>query len=265
MHVGRQPRSQPTVCVYALSILALSVWLGGAAIGQSAEPLLVDTQWSLITDQSAPNDKNAAALQFSAAGRVTGSDGCNRITGAYTLEGERLSFSSMAGTRMACPQLQGRDAAFNSALMRVTAWRIQGGVLELIADGATLLRLHARSQQPAVPAGAPDCAAPVTQADMNRCAEEDFLKATAEYASAYQAVSNTLPAARKASFRTAQTAWIRYRTTACNFEASGAQGGSVQPMIKWQCDARLSRARAAELHALLECTEGDITCVRPRQ
>lgn len=231
--------------------LCVGICLSSEAAGQ---PLL-ETQWRLLTDQPLPT-VNVPSLQLGANQRLSGSDGCNRLLGKYALDGERLSFSNVAGTRMACPAMQGREAAFGAALMRVNGWRMQGGVLELMADGAPVLRFQA---------DAPDCTAPSKQADMNRFAHEDFLAATAEYSAAYKAVADALTQQRRNLFRSAQTAWVRYRTAVCNFESSGVQGGSVQPMVKWQCDARMTRERTAELRALIDCKEGDVTCVRPRQ
>jgi putative lipoprotein len=86
----------------------------------------------------------AAHLVFAADGRVTGSDGCNRIVGSYTGDASSLQFGQLAGTRMACLGLNGRDDAFNRALSQVTAWRVRGRSLELLASattgGAPLLR-----------------------------------------------------------------------------------------------------------------------------
>lgn len=235
------------------TILALSV--GICLSAQAAGQPLLETQWRLLTDQPLPT-ANVPSLQLGANQRVSGSDGCNRLLGKYALDGERLSFSDIAGTRMACPAMQGREAAFGAALMRVNGWRVQGGVLELTADGAPVLRFKA---------DAPDCDALTTQADMNRCAQEDFFTATADYSATYKAVADDLPTLRRNLFRSAQTAWIRYRTALCNFESSGAQGGSMQPMVKSQCDARMTRERTAELRALIDCKEGDVICVRPKQ
>ena len=35
--------------------------------------------------------------------RVSGSGGCNRVTGGFELDGEKLKLGPMAGTMMACP------------------------------------------------------------------------------------------------------------------------------------------------------------------
>jgi uncharacterized protein YecT (DUF1311 family) len=129
---------------------------------------------------------------------------------------------------------------------------------------AAAISLGAAAQTaPAVKgAAALDCASATTQARMNECAHEDFLAATAAYAASYKAISNKLGAKQKDQFRRTQTLWIQYRTAACNFESSGVAGGSAQAMVKSQCDARMTRARTAELEKLASCREGDVSCLR---
>jgi uncharacterized protein YecT (DUF1311 family) len=110
---------------------------------------------------------------------------------------------------------------------------------------------------------AQDCAAAVTQADLSRCAYEEFLSANAEYAAAYKTLSAGLPQKRRDNFRRMQKSWISYRTAACDFEAAASAGGSVQEMVRWMCVARMTRVRTRELVALGQCKEGDVTCTRP--
>lgn len=109
---------------------------------------------------------------------------------------------------------------------------------------------------------APSCANASTQAAMNDCADQDFLAAGADYSARYQALSARLTAGSKTALRGTQKAWLAYRTAACNLESSGLQGGSAQAMVRAQCAARMTRARAAELAQLARCTEGDVGCVR---
>ena len=47
------------------------------------------------------NANREAHLLFKTGG-VSGSNGCNKITGRYELKGEAVTFSQMAGTQMAC-------------------------------------------------------------------------------------------------------------------------------------------------------------------
>jgi copper homeostasis protein (lipoprotein) len=50
---------------------------------------------------------------------VSGSGGCNRFTGSYELNGERLTFGETAGTMMACIEGMETEKEFFAALKQV--------------------------------------------------------------------------------------------------------------------------------------------------
>lgn len=109
----------------------------------------------------------------------------------------------------------------------------------------------------------PDCTAATTQARMTECAYEDFLAATAGYSASYKTLADQVGSRQQRDqLRRTQKLWIEYRTAACKFESSGAQGGSAQGMVNWQCAARMTRARTDELAKLVSCPEGDVSCPR---
>ena len=86
-----------------------------------------------------------AHLVFEAEGRVTGSDGCNRVTGSYRLTGEAIKFGQMAATQMACPGGGETERAFHAALGDATRYRIVATRLELYgAADARVARFDAR-------------------------------------------------------------------------------------------------------------------------
>lgn len=71
--------------------------------------------------------------------RAGGFSGCNRYMGSYSLEGEveqgsALSFGMMAGTLMACPEGGEIEQAYLKMLATVTAYKLEGEVLSLLAD-----------------------------------------------------------------------------------------------------------------------------------
>jgi heat shock protein HslJ len=73
-----------------------------------------------------------------------GSGGCNRLSGSYTLDGERLTFGRAAGTMMACRDGMEQERAFLDALSAVTGWRVEGQRLLLLdGAGAPLLQFEA--------------------------------------------------------------------------------------------------------------------------
>jgi len=106
---------------------------------------LEGTAWVL---DSAPGIDLAAGASPSAAfseGRVAGSTGCNRFTGPFALDGDRLELGAIASTRMACaPPVMALEQAYLEALDRVAHWRIEDGSLMLSDEqGKDLLRFAA--------------------------------------------------------------------------------------------------------------------------
>jgi copper homeostasis protein (lipoprotein) len=79
--------------------------------------------------------------------RVSGSGGCNRLMGGFTLDGPSLRFSPLASTKMACSEpVMAFEMNVVRVLEQVRGWRIEGGDLVLVdASGSTLLRYQAPS------------------------------------------------------------------------------------------------------------------------
>jgi heat shock protein HslJ len=96
--------------------------------------------------------KRQAHLLFQSGGRVSGSDGCNWITGSYTLKGNVVTFGEVAGTMMACIDIGDLDRAFRDALKRATRLTIAGDRLELAdATGILVAVFTAQAQTPPSP------------------------------------------------------------------------------------------------------------------
>jgi len=76
---------------------------------------------------------------------VTGSGGCNRISGSYEADDGRLRFDRLVSTMMACPSMD-IESAFLRALNAARRYRVQGRTLELSDDrGRLLARLEERN------------------------------------------------------------------------------------------------------------------------
>jgi hypothetical protein len=76
--------------------------------------------------------------------RSTGSGGCNRYTGTYTLKGKSLTFGTQGSTRMACVSGMDREQQFMGTLSRTAGWRIKGDHLWLLdSAGKTLAEFDA--------------------------------------------------------------------------------------------------------------------------
>jgi copper homeostasis protein (lipoprotein) len=107
---------------------------------------LESTSWRLSSLAGQPlssaDATHAPTLMFDAAEkRVSGSGGCNRITGSYNVNGDKLDFGPIASTKMACPQpIMDTESAFLRQLSAVNSYKIDGGSLTLYsADGTPLV------------------------------------------------------------------------------------------------------------------------------
>jgi len=113
------------------------------AVSQSDDPPrpLQDTAWVLAMLPGIATPQAARPTLRFEAGRVQGSDGCNRYGAPYTGANGRLQIGPNGmSTQMACPEPVSRLAAsFNAALAKAQAYRIDAKTLLLLdAAGATL-------------------------------------------------------------------------------------------------------------------------------
>jgi heat shock protein HslJ len=107
------------------------------------------TYWKLVRLGDAPVEVTAGQAEpqlvfASDALQVSGSGGCNRITGGFTLEGNRVHLGPLAGTMMACANGMEQEQRFLNSLNHVERYRISGQQLELLdGSGAVLARFEA--------------------------------------------------------------------------------------------------------------------------
>jgi heat shock protein HslJ len=129
------------LCVDSMSGMphpqGVTVVVGGKTLtGCGGEPvsLLQGADWTVVEIGGAPLVAGSkVTLDFAPDGHVSGHASCNNFTGAYTLSGEGLAISKVAGTRMLCDAtLMDQERKFLDAL---------GGVqnFSFAADGALLL------------------------------------------------------------------------------------------------------------------------------
>lgn len=102
-----------------------------------------------------------------------------------------------------------------------------------------------------------DCANAQAQVELTFCAEQDWNAADADLNAAYgtaisamKSIDSSLAApdrgAEKA-LRASQRAWVTFRDNTCAAEGWSFYGGSAEPMVIYQCRARVSATRAEEL------------------
>jgi heat shock protein HslJ len=132
------------ILTWALGTLAA---LGVVSSSAAGEPAVVreleGTHWTLveldgaIVDEDGPHE---VYLVFDGeTRRVEGSGGCNRLTGGYERNGDRLRLRRLAATRRACLQGMDIEASFLAALERVRRFRIDEERLSLVGPGGRAL------------------------------------------------------------------------------------------------------------------------------
>lgn len=112
----------------------------------AAGPALVGTEWIAVGINNGRGgvasvvEGTTVTATFGDDGRVTGSGGCNRFFGPYTLDGRVLTIGPLASTRMLCLEPAGageQETAFLAALERAARWSIREDRLQLRdAEGA---------------------------------------------------------------------------------------------------------------------------------
>lgn len=112
-------------------------------------------------------------------------------------------------------------------------------------------------------AWADDCSNANTQTEMNQCAAAQYQAADKKLNETWQQALKRASGQQLELLKKAQQAWISLRDADCAFLASGAEGGSMQPMLISQCMTDKNVEREAFLASLLQCEDGDQNCPLP--
>jgi copper homeostasis protein (lipoprotein) len=124
------------------------VWPGETCDRPFADAELIGTYWKLTrlaeTSVLPIAEAREPHIELAGEGRLSGSDGCNRLMGDYQIEGRRIQFSEIATTKMACPQGAEQAGQFRTALERAARYRLSSSHLEIYnAEGELLARFEA--------------------------------------------------------------------------------------------------------------------------
>jgi len=114
--------------------------------GGASAASLEDTYWRLITLPNTvlpqPNTQQDRNFTLHSSNKtVSGSGGCNSISGPYTVTGDRLTFGRIMSTMRACadPIAMNAETVFLRQLPLVRRWRMTGQILELLDDSGRVL------------------------------------------------------------------------------------------------------------------------------
>jgi len=105
-----------------------------------------------------------------------------------------------------------------------------------------------------------DCQNQHSQADMSQCAGADLDRETKRINEIYNKYRAKLNISQKEQFKQVQLAWIKFKDLACQYEASGVEGGSAYSMVVAGCLIQKTQQRNKELELLNNCIEGDLNC-----
>lgn len=118
----------------------------GAAADSASSASLTGREWRLVELGGRPAGLGAgdrAATLRLEDGRASGFAGCNSFGGGYAAEGSRLTFSTLAATRMACEQGMQLERDYLAALEATRTFRLTPQGLELLGESGLLARFAA--------------------------------------------------------------------------------------------------------------------------
>ncbi len=130
----------------ALTIVAGLLLAACVPVPSAAPRTLAGTDWVLATlnGQAALPDTQVT-IRFE-DGQLGGTDGCNRYSTSYTVNGAQLKLDkNVISTMMACAEpIMGQAAAYIAALIQAATYTIEGGQLTLLDAGGKALATFTR-------------------------------------------------------------------------------------------------------------------------
>ncbi|WP_081536135.1 lysozyme inhibitor LprI family protein [Rhodovulum sp. P5] len=92
----------------------------------------------------------------------------------------------------------------------------------------------------------------MTQAEMNQCAASAYTAADAELNAVWPGAKQAMDQmGAGALLLDAQRKWIAFRDAACAAERAPFEGGSIAPLIHYDCLKRLTERRTEDLRLLM--------------
>jgi uncharacterized protein YecT (DUF1311 family) len=154
-----------------------------------------------------------------------------------------MSDSPSSNHRLGFPLLPSTDVKI---IRRMRIFSLLRPVAVLCITAGITAGLFAQNAAPANQADN-DCQDAATTSAMRACENTRYDAAQRELNSAYQSLLQHLEYSQKQKLRAAQRAWLHFRDTNAEFQASLAQGGTLAPLIKIGTLTEMTQARASEL------------------
>jgi heat shock protein HslJ len=129
-----RPAARPNPALFVAAALFATGLLAGCSSGISLDEPIEGPVWHLEQLGGEPvsstgDPQRDPQLQFDRRnGRLSGSGGCNRVSGTFERNGNTLKMSQLASTRTACADAArgASEAQFFAALQSTASYRLQG-------------------------------------------------------------------------------------------------------------------------------------------
>lgn len=131
-------------------LVALAMVVSSILAGCTSTITLNDTSWVLVNVNGQPVVSEPLVTNTFANGTIKGTDGCNRYSTSYTVNGDKISVNkNIATTMMACPEpVMQQAVAYITALTQAVTYKINGQQLALLdASGKTLATFTYQSSE----------------------------------------------------------------------------------------------------------------------
>ena len=99
---------------------------------------------------------------------------------------------------------------------------------------------------------AKDCDNALRQGAMNQCPADAYKREDVRLNTLYKQLVGLSDKAEAARLKQIQLAWIRFRDLHCRYEKSRYEGGSMAPLVYFNCLRDLTRQRNDTLQALIK-------------
>ncbi|MBU1359028.1 MAG: META domain-containing protein [Gammaproteobacteria bacterium] len=118
--------------------LAATLTLTGCGTGIALDEPIEGPMWQLeqlggVLIEPSNDPRQNAQIRFDSNGRVSGTGGCNLLTGTFERNGSSLKLGQLGATRRACtnPAAEINETQFFAALKETSSYRLQQGASRL--------------------------------------------------------------------------------------------------------------------------------------
>ncbi|MCB0770589.1 MAG: META domain-containing protein [Flavobacteriales bacterium] len=118
-----------------------------AATGMSNITSLVGSKWLLRSlggnAITMPEGSDTPWVRLDQEGsKLEGFSGCNSLFGGFELDGDKIQFPNIGGTKKYCQEVQSTETAFLSALRSTDGFKMDGNALKLLSGDREVAALE---------------------------------------------------------------------------------------------------------------------------